>query len=42
MRLALVASMFLVGSLAYADPSVTKNTDIGKRDVTSHHQGDTL
>lgn len=38
MRLALVASMFLVGSLAYADPSVTKNTDIGKRDVTSHHQ----
>jgi hypothetical protein len=30
--------MFLVGGNAYAKPSVTKDTDIGKRKVKSHSQ----
>ena len=38
MKLLIVASMFVFGSLAIANPGVKENTDIGKREVSSHHQ----
>jgi hypothetical protein len=38
MKLLLAMSVLVWGSLAYANPEVTKNTDIGKRKVERHYQ----
>jgi len=38
MKFLIVISMFCFGSLAYANPEVTKGTDIGKRKVKQHYQ----
>ena len=38
MKVILVAVSVLFSPLAFANPGVTKNTDIGKRDVESHYQ----
>jgi hypothetical protein len=38
MKLLVAMSVFVWGSLAFANPEVTKDTDIGKRKVTEHYQ----
>lgn len=38
MKILITMSMLLFGGLAYANPLVTQGTDIGYRQVESHHQ----
>ena len=38
MKLLVAMSVLIWGSMVYANPAVTKDTDIGKRKVTDHYQ----